>query len=369
MNRRLVSSPGLVALLVGAFFLLAGSSAPELDFEPQPQPPPGDRVRGVGWVAGGPIDGADLDAVRRAGADWIAQTPFGWQNRPNEPGLRLVTGGRVLWGETDEGLETTTRLARERGLATLLKPHVWLSDGWRGELAMTSEADWRRWFGEYETFILHYAGLAERLGIEALAVGTELHRTVVERPEDWRRLIGAIRQVYSGHLTYAANWSGEVEEVPFWDLLDAVGVQAYYPLSDRENPSLESLREGWRGPRERLEALHRATGKPVVFTEIGYRAMADAAIEPWTWPQHRLAPADTAGLLTQARCYEAFFRELWSEPWVAGAFFWKWYPDNTAAGGPGHPGFTPQNKPAGRVLEAWYREADASRRSAAEPIR
>ncbi len=48
-----------------------------------------------------------------------------------------------------------------------------------------------------------------------------------------------------------------------------------------------------------------------------------------------------------------------TEPWLAGAFVWKWYPDHERAGGPSHPGFTPQNKPAERVLQAWYRAAAA----------
>lgn len=85
--------------------------------------------------------------------------------------MRLVASGRVFWCETDEGLEVTTDLARERGLRTLLKPHIWLrhaGDGaWRGDIAMETEEDWRRWFESYRRLALHYAALAERLGIPA----------------------------------------------------------------------------------------------------------------------------------------------------------------------------------------------------------
>jgi hypothetical protein len=170
-----------------------------------------ERQRGVAWVAGpDEVSAADLAHLPELGVNWIVQTPFGWQETIDAPAVDLITGAGIWWGERDIGIETTTRLARERGIRTLLKPHVWLRrrEGgvWRGEIAMRSEEDWRRWFASYERFILHYAALAERLGIEALAIGTELHTTAVERPDDWRRLIAAIRRTYSGHLTYSANW-------------------------------------------------------------------------------------------------------------------------------------------------------------------
>ena len=52
--------------------------------------------------------------------------------------------------------------------------------------------------GGYGVFILHYARLAERLGIEALCIGTELRQTVGARPDEWRRLI-ADGGVADGH--------------------------------------------------------------------------------------------------------------------------------------------------------------------------
>ena len=60
--------------------------------------------------------------------NWIVQTPFGWQRDSSSPQIRLATGGGIFWGETDAGLVATTRLARARGIRTLLKPHIWLTD-------------------------------------------------------------------------------------------------------------------------------------------------------------------------------------------------------------------------------------------------
>lgn len=321
------------------------------------------RHRGVCWVAGPrPVTGEHLDPLLEHGVTWISQTPFGWQDRPDDPELRFHPDGDVWWGERDEGLRVTTRLARERGLRTLLKPHVWItedSNKWTGDIAMASPQEWAAWFADYRDFLLHYAKLAEELGVEALAVGTELHRTVVERPDDWRRLVAEVREVYSGRLTYAANWHREYEEVAFWDALDFVGVQAYFPLASGdksdggESPSVDELVAAWEPHREALRALSARVDRRVVFTELGYRSVPGAGGEPWTWPERGSEvgsiPIDPE---LQTRLYEAFFRVFWDEPWFEGVYFWKWYPYGA---GPGRAhDFTPQGKPAADVMRRWF---------------
>jgi hypothetical protein len=273
--------------------------------------------------------------------------------------VELVTGEPVYWGERDIGLEATTRLAREAGIRTILKPHLWLRrptpGAWRGEIAMTSDAEWRAWFASYRRFLLHYAALAERLEIPILVVGTELRSTVRERPDEWRALIRAVREVYPGRLTYAANWYREVEEVTFWDELDFIGVQGYYPLSAEPLPTVEELVAAWQPHVAALEALHREYHKPILFTEIGYVSRPGTTAEPWLWPQ---ATADRevteTGVAAQARAYEAFFRAFWHRPWLAGAHFWKWYPGRRGTAAAGRVDFSPQGKPAEEVLRRWY---------------
>jgi len=315
------------------------------------------KQRGVNWVAGREITADDLRPLVDDHVNWIVQTPFGWARSPSSPELALVTSGRGFWGEQDEGLTVTAALASSLGVHTLLKPHVWVrraGGATRDGIAMESEADWTRWFRNYRTFILHYAELAERDHMEMLCVGTELGVAAVSREADWRALIADIRRVYHGRLTYAANWYREYEAVPFWDVLDFIGIQAYFPLSEKEQPSLDELVAGWAPHLAAIERVQARVGKPVLFTEIGYRSVPDAAARPWEWPSRfepESAPSDP-GL--QARCYEAFFRAVWPCPWFAGAYWWKWFPDGRRHGESGATGFSPQGKPAEAVLAAGY---------------
>ena len=322
------------------------------------------KSRGVCWVGGRtPVEEADFLPLVENHVSWIVQTPFGWQPKHDSPELRFITqSNHVFWGETDVGLETTTRLAKQFGIKTLLKPHIWLrrsSNGkWRADIEMKSEAEWQIWFQNYTKFMLHHTNLAQQNGIEALCIGTELSKTTVHREKDWRRIIGEVRKVYDGKLTYSANWYREFEQITFWDELDFIGVQAYFPLSDKEQPTVEELKLGWKAHLDAIEKVHRRFKKPVLFTEAGYRSTTDAAVRPWEWGRPRLAPSTDAELATQANCYEALFQSVWHKSWFAGAFIWKWFPK--LPGGSTTQvadSFSPQNKPAEKVMAKWYGNA------------
>ncbi|MBI5838159.1 MAG: hypothetical protein HZB25_13050 [Candidatus Eisenbacteria bacterium] len=340
----------VLAILLTAAPARAGS--PPVS-SPPPVVPAAERVRGVCWEGGRPVVAADLAPVTALGAGWISQTPFGWQRAVDEPRIRVnsrsVLGFGPYWGETDTGLAVTARLAHRAGLKVMLKPHVWLHGGrWCGEIRMRDARGWQAWFREYTAFITHYAALAERERMEMLCVGVELKGTA-SRERDWRAVIAAVRRVYHGRLTYAANWDGEVDSVAFWDALDAIGVQAYYPLSEFPSPAGAELERGWERWREPLEGAARAWGRPVLFTEVGYKSCRSAATRPWEWD-----PDGPADMGLQERCYEALFRVFWDRPWFAGVCLWKWHPKHDDAGGPADRTFTPQHKPAERVAKMWF---------------
>jgi len=305
------------------------------------------KMRGVCWEGAGRIDPSRLDPLRELGADWISQTPFGWARSIDSPEIRFGSS-RVLWGESDEGLASTAAWARERGIRTLLKPHLWVHHGtWPGDIKMRTEPEWALWFEQYERFILHYARFAEKHGLEALAVGTELGGTT-DREREWRRIIGRVREVYRGRLTYCANWHEEPQRIAFWDALDFIGIQAYYPLADGPAPSPEAIRSAWKPIARQLESLASRTGRPIVFTEVGYRSQDGALARPWEW--------NTDGRVNHALQQDAFaamLDALWDRPWFGGTFVWKWHPvppgDTDASSD-----FTPQGKPALDSIRAVY---------------
>lgn len=345
----------LILIGIGFFAFYTSNSSPTIFI------PNHEKHRGICWVGSSRIiSKSELDNLVRKNINWISQTPFGWQRGHDSPVIGTNHGGQgqVWWGERDEGLKTTTEYAKANGIKTILKPHIWLRDEggkWRGEIKMKSEEDWQTWFAAYENFIMHYAQVAEDAQMEMLCIGTELHQTCVEREEDWRKLIAKIRTVYSGPLTYAANFSEEYEDVKFWDALDYIGVQAYFPLTTQEEASVEELRKGWQKPISDLEKFSKKFNKPILFTEVGYKSTKDSGIDPWEWPQ-RLSEEERKGIFseqTQANAYKALFAEVMDEPWFAGVHIWKWYPgyeDSRRTSTEFNINFTPQKKQAEKVI-------------------
>ncbi len=282
-------------------------------------------IRGVCWVAGDSIISRNLDPLVNNHVNWISQTPFGWQGEHNDPNLQYSGDGH--WGESDFGLIHSANLAHDRGIKVILKPHIWMhssSGKWRSDIEMNSPEDWDTWFSNYTNFMMHYAKVAEKGKMEALCIGTELLIPTTQFPERWIELIQKIKTIYSGKLTYAANFYKEYEAITFWGELDAIGIQGYFPLAQEKNPTKEAICKAWEPHIANMERISLKYGKPIIFTEVGYKNSADAAIEPWVWP-HRLEEGFVQSEETQAICLDAMFESLWNKSWFDGVFIWKWF--------------------------------------------
>ncbi len=337
------------------------------DNPPAVQEPPfaqDDFYKGVSWVGGRRVmpDSA-LAEARDLGIEWLALTPFGWMENHSTPSVRLNRRAR-LWGESDQGLRTTARQARALGFQLMLKPHLWLTrpvaSGWIGVIDFDTEEEWQKWEADYRTFILHYAELAQSEDMAILCIATELSNPVRSRPRFWKSLIEEIRTVYSGKLTYAANWYQDYDVVDIWPNLDYIGVNAYFPLTDRHGPSISEIMTGWIPHIERISRLSEEHGKPVLFTEVGYKNTPGSTIRPWEWPPRRRRgiaepPPDDHRVDQdeQVNAYEALFRSVGRLPWFRGMFIWKWYPDSSRIA-EDRIEFSPQNKEAEQVLKRWY---------------
>ncbi len=308
----------------------------------------GEGINGVSLSAPRREIGADaLAPIAELGANWIAVIPYAF-TREDDPRVAFDRE-RQYWGETAAGVAATVAHAREHGLRVLLKPHLWVrGEGWPGEFELDTDAEWELFEREYSDYILHFARLADSLDVEMFAVGTEVDRSAIAQPDYWRALIVRVRAAYGGALTYAANWD-RYAEIEFWDALDYLGVDAYFPLSSAGTPDVETLLEAWEPWTREVERTARRVGLPILFTEFGYRSVDGAAGEQWTLPDGRRARGLPANREAQAAAYEALFRTWWNRDGFAGGFLWKWYPGTPDSRWVATD-YTPQGKPAEAVI-------------------
>jgi hypothetical protein len=253
---------------------------------------------------------------------------------------------------TDASLTNIIAYARRIGLKVMLKPQLDLTNDpahARSQIGTNfSAADWDAWFASYDETIVHYAQLASAAKCEQFSVGCELDSTVAHAAA-WRQVIAAVRAVYHGKLTYAADpiFVGP-QVVTWWDAVDLIGQDTYPTLSGRLHPTVAQLVAGWRPYYAELHKLHKRYHKPVILTEIGVRSVVGAAQAPWDW--QRTGAVDLTG---QTRWYQAALQTFAARSWMAGLFFWQWSTFPTV-GGQRDTGYTTHGKPAGVVLHTWF---------------
>lgn len=301
------------------------------------------EIKGISYVAiNSPLDSTNITPLKNIRCNWIAQMPFA-HGYVNSPQLDFAQNS-LWWGETFEGIKITTALAKQKGIKTMLKPQVWLSGTYTGAFTLSNETDWKTWENNYTQYIMGYAYLADSLNIEMFCIGTEFKLAVQNRPAYWNSLIDSIKTFYDGKLIYAANWD-DYQQVPFWNKLDYIGIDGYFPLSQATTPQVKDLVNAWQTTINYIDQFRIAQNKEVVFTEVGYKSVDACAHEPWN-------PVSTnVNLQAQANATQAFFEAFTNKPWFKGAFFWKWYPKHQTSGGITNTDYTPQNKPTEVIIK------------------
>ncbi|MEZ4961095.1 MAG: hypothetical protein R2830_14815 [Saprospiraceae bacterium] len=281
------------------------------------------------------------------GANAVAIIPYSFLQNPNVPVPVPVV--KHSGAETDEAVIHTCVSSKKLGLKVMLKPQIWMGGGrWPGDIEMQDEKDWEAFFKYYNHWIIHYAILAELYDVDLLCLGTEMVKTTTERESDWRKLIQSARKIYHGNLTYAANWGEEFEHIKLWDELDYIGLNCYYPLSQKDNPSDRELVQSFEGILKKVKKVSEQFRKPVIFTEIGF-----ASVEaPWKKPHEDWGDL-SFNADHQKRCYEVVFKCIEGKPWCRGILWWK-FPSDMDSRRRRDTDFSPYNKPAEGVVKKWF---------------
>lgn len=274
-----------------------------------------------------------LEQLRKYGVNSIAIVPYGF-TRKGSPTVRF--SGSSAW-ERDDDIQHTAAIAHELGIRVLLKPQVWVRPGYPGDLEFPALADRKAWFEQYTAFISHYARLAQTMHADIFCVGVEFIKLSGYAAE-WRKIIAQVRKLYAGPLVYAANFGPEFEELKFWDALDYIGLNNYYPLPDDLNTSAVIAK---------VEAVQKKFKRPVIFPEAGFPSYEAPNRQPWDETPRKLA------LDQQARCYEAVLSAFYKKPWFQGVYWWK--VGTNGFGGPQDGSHTPWRKPAMDVIGRWYK--------------
>ena len=291
-----------------------------------------------------------LEKLESIGSNAVSIVPYSFMRDPKKPRQLLIE--HRDGGENDESVLFAHFEAKQLGMHTMLKPQIWVRGSWPGDIEMSSEEDWAAFFDAYYRWMRHYALLAEINGFNSVCIGVELSKATLAKEKEWRYLIQQIRGIYNGPLTYAANWGTEFEKLQFWDVLDFIGLNCYYPLSKKEQPTKQELKHGFDKVVQKIETVTERFNKPLMFTEIGFRSVDGTWKDPHEEDQGR-----NFNEQSQALAYEVIFEGVHEKDWYKGIFWWKW-PSYLDYKGPINTGFAPTHKKAEAVTQKWFEKTN-----------
>jgi hypothetical protein len=344
-------------------------------------------------------------SLQYKGFDYVAFYNGAYENSDSLPSL-VQTGANSIEATLDYGIDAKTSQvvadpnytdslaalgntiaqAESLGLSVMVRPLIDFLNP--AESAPYSVGDWRQdyqptnvaaFFASYKQMIVSEAEVAQQNGAQMLSIGAELDQlTGSQYLPYWTDIINSMRAVFSGALTYSASWN-TASEVSFWSQLNYEGIDCYVPLSNAPNPTLQTLVNGWlqpateatnpgafevignQSPIQYFENLSAQSGKPLLFTELGYANDSGAAADP-------SASGNSPDPTLQSELYQAFFH-AWTQSKstsLIGAYFWEWDPNGSSSNvGPNIDSFSPQNSPAQSAVTAGFEAANTP--AAAQP--
>lgn len=302
--------------IIWMLFFLISQSIPDNSFENQPLKGMNISCQTWGYEWATPEMKQSLLELKELGVNSFTFHPY----------ARILNNGRIKYSNSLEQEHISVPLiwAKELTMKVMLKPHLayWGSKfSWRGDINFKTKTEWNNFLNDYKEWILVQAQIAEKYKADILCIGVEYIHTL-KYEKEWREIISEIRKVYSGKLTYGANWD-TYSKVGFWDLLDYIGIQAYFPIVENKNPTELEISHGWDKILNELKNFSNQKNKKILFTELGYNKSEYAGKEPWSSHESN----SNAAKITQQRCLSIALEKTEESPFIAGVFLWKWFPE------------------------------------------
>lgn len=258
----------------------------------------------------------------------------------------------------DRELRLAIQSVRANGMSAAILPLLMCTScetNWRGSIEPSNKT---AFYESYRGMIERYARIAQEEGVSLLFIGSEMSSTQGDTAE-WREIAATARDEYAGAIAYDVNWDA-IDGVKFWDAVDIPSISAYFPLSDKRSPNLETLKRAWhksevehwmgRNSVAEVQKLASRTGKRVLFGEAGYRSIDWGTKLPFDYARDEGDP--NPGL--QADAYQALIETFDDKPYWRGVLWWEW--DLNTSNPERETGFTPREKAAEDVVRAWYAE-------------
>jgi len=295
-----------------------------------------------------------VNLVEKTNSDWVSLSPvIGISNGVNG------SNSYSFWisAEVAKMEQKLPRISNSGLNNVMLKPLTSFesingSSYW-GDFYVETEEEWVKIENAFEELIYEFAKLSlDFEEIKLLSIGNELSEFSKRRPDFFKHLIKRLKDDFPLlKLTYSSNWD-EYNDIVFWEDLDYIGVNSYFPLVEETTPEVSTIEHNLLPIKENLFELSCRYEKPILFTEYGYRSIDFALWKSWDLG---MINQENLNFEAQKNGYSAFYNTFWNEDWIAGGFFWEWkVVSENGLNDPNENGWYVNDKPVEKIIMNWY---------------
>lgn len=239
----------------------------------------------------------------------------------------------------DETFLEEVRVYKQEGLKVLVAPQLCCTSL---DTANKSREWWRAYFDETEKFLVHFAKLAQQAEADAFSYSVtewDDEKIPLDVEQEWRKIFGSIKEVFDGEVGEMVWVLGpEVNPLPTpipdtksikWaDELDFILVHSDFPLSEKDNPTDEELKQRADAILDGIKVLYDEFDKPIMLrngyfnVKYSWKGQTFYSISsiPWISDSEAILKESKYEFNTEdhARTINAQFRAIAERPWVTG---------------------------------------------------
>lgn len=189
------------------------------------------------------------------------------------------------------------------GIKVIIEPYPFIDNGAGIETAL-QPTDEAAFMTNWSKAVTDIASQVKGLDVKGMYIGSNF-TNLEDHSDAFDKLINELRPIFKGKLIYRTNWwynatwdaattqaFEEKKQTPFFKNVDMLSIAAYFEVSDPDEMDVNKLKAQLsnttvfnRGQNiiGQIEDLHKATGKPIMFGELGITNYVGAMSKPYAF--------------------------------------------------------------------------------------
>lgn len=228
---------------------------------------------------------------------------------------------------------TKTMIAN--GIKVIIEPYPFIDNGAGIETAL-QPTDEAAFMTNWSKAVTDIARQVKDLDVKGMYIGSNFVN-LEDQSDAFDKLINELRPIFKGKIIYRTNWwynatwdaattqaFEEKKQTPFFKNVDMLSIAAYFEVSDPDEMDVNKLKAQLsntsiynRGQNiiGQIEDLHKATGKPIMFGEMGITNYVGAMSKPYTFEFDDNAAKND---MIQSVWYQAWIETMNQYDWFKG---------------------------------------------------